>query len=127
MGLKTPLYQQHVDAGARIVDFGGWDMPLNYGSQVDEHHSVRTRAGVFDVSHMTVVDVSGKDARAFLQNLLANNVARLKQAGKALYSCMLNPDGGVVDDGPIALDDPLHFQAPPTAMAGGFRAMNPSR
>ncbi len=110
MGLKTPLYQQHLDAGARIVDFGGWDMPLNYGSQVDEHHSVRTRAGVFDVSHMTVVDVSGKDARAFLQNLLANNVARLKQAGKALYSCMLNPDGGVIDDLIVYFLDDEHYR-----------------
>jgi aminomethyltransferase len=98
MGQKTPLYQQHVDAGARIVDFGGWDMPLHYGSQLDEHHVVRTEAGMFDVSHMTVVDVSGNDARSFLQNLLANDVDRLKEKGKALYTCMLNNDGGVVDD-----------------------------
>jgi len=98
MGEKTPLYQQHVDAGARIVDFGGWDMPLHYGSQLDEHNVVRSAAGMFDVSHMTVVDVTGADACTFLQTLLANDVARLKQAGKALYSCMLNPKGGVVDD-----------------------------
>jgi aminomethyltransferase len=98
MGQKTPLYQQHVDAGARIVDFGGWDMPLHYGSQLDEHNHVRTNAGMFDVSHMTVVDVTGDDACNFLQKLLANDVARLKQPGKALYSCMLNPQGGVVDD-----------------------------
>jgi glycine cleavage system T protein (aminomethyltransferase) len=98
MGQRTPLYQQHVDAGARIVDFGGWDMPLHYGSQLDEHHSVRSNAGVFDVSHMTVVDLEGKDSRAFLQYLLANDIARLKERGKALYSCMLNHRGGVVDD-----------------------------
>ena len=98
MGQKTPLYQQHVDAGARIVDFGGWDMPLHYGSQLDEHHTVRSNAGMFDVSHMTVVDVSGEDASSFLQHLLANDVTRLTQAGKAMYSCMLNDDGGVVDD-----------------------------
>lgn len=98
MGLKTPLYQQHLAAGARLVDFGGWDMPLHYGSQIDEHLSVRSHAGVFDVSHMTVVDISGSDACAFLQKLLANDVARLQQAGKALYSCMLNPAGGVIDD-----------------------------
>ena len=110
MGLKTPLYQQHVDAGARIVDFGGWDMPLNYGSQIDEHHSVRKRAGVFDVSHMTVVDVTGSDARTFLQSLLANDVARLKQAGKALYSCMLNPDGGVIDDLIVYFLDDEHYR-----------------
>lgn len=98
MGLQTPIYQQHVDAAARIVDFGGWDMPLHYGSQIDEHQSVRSHAGVFDVSHMTVVDITGTEARAFLQKLLANDVARLQQAGKALYSCMLNSAGGVIDD-----------------------------
>jgi len=98
MGQRTPLYQQHVDAGARIVDFGGWDMPLHYGSQLDEHHAVRSNAGVFDVSHMTVVDLEGKDSCAFLQYLLANDIARLKERGKALYSCMLNHQGGVVDD-----------------------------
>jgi len=98
MGLKTPLYQQHVDAGARIVDFGGWDMPLHYGSQLDEHHSVRKHAGMFDVSHMTIVDVHGGDATLFLQKLLANDVAKLSKRGKALYTCMLNPTGGVIDD-----------------------------
>lgn len=98
MGKKTGLYQRHVDAGAKLVDFGGWDMPLHYGSQIDEHHVVRTGAGMFDVSHMTVVDVSGPDSQAWLQHLLANDVGRLKKAGKGLYSCMLNPAGGVVDD-----------------------------
>jgi aminomethyltransferase len=98
MGKRTPLYQSHVDAGAKIVDFGGWDMPLHYGSQLEEHHVVRKQAGAFDVSHMTVVDVTGKEATAFLQKLLANDVARLKEEGKALYSCMLNDEGGVVDD-----------------------------
>ena len=98
MGLQTPLYQHHVDAGARMVDFGGWDMPLHYGSQVEEHHAVRQDAGAFDVSHMTIVDITGGDSRAFLQRLLANDVAKLKTRGKALYSCMLNLDGGVVDD-----------------------------
>jgi len=98
MGKRTPLYEQHVDAGARIVDFGGWDMPLHYGSQIDEHHAVRRAAGMFDVSHMTIVDVEGGGAEDFLRHLLANDVARLKQPGKALYSCMLAPDGGVIDD-----------------------------
>ena len=98
MGLKTPLYEQHVDAGARMVDFGGWDMPLHYGSQIDEHHAVRRGAGLFDVSHMTIVDVEGEKARDFLRYLLANDVARLKDPGKALYACMLNPAGGVIDD-----------------------------
>ena len=98
MGNKTPLYQSHIDAGARLVDFAGWDMPINYGSQISEHEAVRTDAGMFDVSHMTVVDVSGASAQAYLQHLLANDVARLGVQGKALYSCMLNADGGVIDD-----------------------------
>jgi aminomethyltransferase len=94
---KTPLHSRHVAAGARMVDFGGWDMPLHYGSQLDEHHAVRADAGMFDVSHMTVVDVTGADAEAFLRRLLANDVAKLFP-GKGLYSCMLNESGGVVDD-----------------------------
>ena len=98
MGNKTPLYQCHLDAGAKIVDFAGWDMPINYGSQISEHEAVRGDAGMFDVSHMTVVDVSGGDAKAYLQYLLANDVARLTLTGKALYSCMLNEQGGVIDD-----------------------------
>lgn len=98
MGLKTPLYACHVAAGARIVDFGGWDMPLHYGSQLEEHHAVRRHAGVFDVSHMTIADVEGDGARDYLRRLLANDVAKLETAGKALYTCMLNDAGGVVDD-----------------------------
>ncbi|NNL94780.1 MAG: glycine cleavage system aminomethyltransferase GcvT [Xanthomonadales bacterium] len=98
MPQKTPLYQAHVDAGARMVDFGGWDMPINYGSQIEEHHQVRRDAGMFDVSHMTVVDLHGARCRAFLSYLLANDVAKLKIPGKALYSCMLNDEGGVIDD-----------------------------
>ena len=77
MGLRTPLYELHVALGAKMVDFGGWDMPLHYGSQVEEHHQVRRDCGVFDVSHMTVVDVAGEQATAYLQHLLANDVARL--------------------------------------------------
>lgn len=98
MGSQTPLYACHVEAGARIVDFGGWDMPLHYGSQLEEHHAVRKHAGAFDVSHMTVVDLSGAGAAEFLRRLLANDVARLKEPGKALYSCMLNSAGCVIDD-----------------------------
>jgi len=98
LGDKTPLYGKHVEAGARIVDFGGWDMPLHYGSQIEEHHAVRQHAGMFDVSHMTVVDLRGEMTQAFLRKLLANDVAKLKAEGKALYSCMLTPDGGVIDD-----------------------------
>ena len=98
MGSKTPLYDKHVEAGARIVDFGGWDMPLHYGSQKEEHFAVRERAGVFDVSHMTIVDLSGDRVREFLRKLVANDVAKLENYGKALYTCMLNEDGGVIDD-----------------------------
>lgn len=98
MGLKTPLHASHVAAGARIVDFGGWEMPLHYGSQVEEHHAVRQHAGVFDVSHMTIVDVQGAGAFDFLRRLLANDVAKLEAPGKALYTCMLNEAGGVIDD-----------------------------
>lgn len=98
MGLRTPLYESHLAAGARMVDFGGWDMPLHYGSQIEEHHQVRREAGIFDVSHMGVVDVAGADATAWLQHLLANDVARLGTPGKALYSAMLNPEGGILDD-----------------------------
>ncbi|WP_374979543.1 glycine cleavage system aminomethyltransferase GcvT [Pseudomonas solani] len=98
MGQRTPLYDLHLALGAKMVDFGGWDMPLHYGSQVDEHHQVRTDCGVFDVSHMTVVDVAGSQAQAYLQRMLSNDVERLKTPGKALYSAMLNERGGVVDD-----------------------------
>ena len=98
MGSRTPHYEKHIDAGARIVDFGGWDMPLHYGSQKQEHHAVRRCAGMFDVSHMTIVDLCGDRAREFLQYLVANDVAKLHEYGKALYTCMLNPDGGVIDD-----------------------------
>ena len=98
MGSRTPLYDSHVGAGARIVDFGGWDMPLHYGSQKEEHHAVRRNAGVFDVSHMTIVDLGGDKVREFLRRLVANDVAKLEDYGKALYTCMLNPDGGVIDD-----------------------------
>lgn len=95
---KTPLHDLHVSLNARMVDFGGWDMPINYGSQIDEHHFIRKDAGMFDVSHMTIVDLKGDKVKEFLQKLLANDVDRLKDSGKALYSCMLNEDGGVIDD-----------------------------
>jgi aminomethyltransferase len=99
MTLKaTPLNSAHRAAGAKMVDFGGWDMPVNYGSQIEEHNAVRTDAGMFDVSHMCVVDLEGANVRPFLRALLANNVDKLQVPGKALYSCMLNPEGGVIDD-----------------------------
>ncbi|MFO1493604.1 MAG: glycine cleavage system aminomethyltransferase GcvT [Lysobacterales bacterium] len=95
---QTPLNATHRALGAKMVDFGGWDMPLHYGSQIEEHHVVRRSAGMFDVSHMTVVDLHGARVREFLRYLVANNVDKLKQPGKALYTCMLNERGGVIDD-----------------------------
>jgi aminomethyltransferase len=94
----TPLNATHRALNARMVDFGGWDMPVNYGSQIDEHRAVRTDAGMFDVSHMCVVDFRGERVRAFFEYAIANNVGKLQNAGKALYSCLLNPEGGVIDD-----------------------------
>lgn len=98
MAQQTPLFEQHTQCGARMVDFHGWMMPLHYGSQLDEHHAVRTDAGMFDVSHMTIVDLKGSRTREFLRYLLANDVAKLTKPGKALYSGMLNASGGVIDD-----------------------------
>ncbi len=95
---QTPLHAAHVAAGARMVDFAGWDMPVNYGSQIEEHHAVRRDAGMFDVSHMLSLDLAGPDATVFLRGLLANDVIKLTVPGKALYSCMLNEHGGVIDD-----------------------------
>src|SRR5690348_15205071 len=98
MGRKTPLFSLHQELGARMVDFGGWDMPVQYSSQIGEHHAVRRAAGVFDVSHMCVVDLTGARVRAFLEHLIANDVGKLRVRGKALYSCLLNEQGGVLDD-----------------------------
>ncbi|WNO61332.1 glycine cleavage system aminomethyltransferase GcvT [Rheinheimera sp. MMS21-TC3] len=98
MANTTALHAKHIEAGAKMVDFFGWDMPINYGSQIEEHHAVRTDAGMFDVSHMTTIDINGADSRAFLRYLLANDVAKLTVPGRALYSGMLNEAGGVVDD-----------------------------
>lgn len=98
MTKQTPLHGQHQAAGARLVDFAGWDMPLHYGSQLQEHHFVRQSAGMFDVSHMGIVDVLGTGAREFLRYLLANDVDKLAHRGKALYTCMLNDNGGIIDD-----------------------------
>lgn len=98
MGQQTSLYSKHIESGGKMVPFAGWDMPLHYGSQIEEHHQVRQDAGVFDVSHMVVTDICGKQASDFLRYLLANDVAKLKIPGKALYSCMLNETGGIVDD-----------------------------
>lgn len=95
---QTPLYAAHLDAGAKMVDFHGWDLPLHYGSQIAEHHAVRKDCGMFDVSHMTVVDVLGAGGRLFLRNLLANDVDKFEHPGEALYACMLNEHGGIIDD-----------------------------
>jgi aminomethyltransferase len=107
--MQTPLHPQHVALGGKLVPFAGWKMPLHYGSQIEEHHAVRTHWGLFDVSHMTVVDVEGDAAEAYLRRLLANDVARL-EAGKALYSCMLAEDGGVLDDLIVYLRAPGRYR-----------------
>jgi aminomethyltransferase len=110
MTRKTPLNDQHRALGAKMVDFGGWDMPIHYGSQLEEHHAVRRDAGMFDVSHMTVVDLTGNRCRDFLRYLLANNIDKLKRPGRALYTCMLNTAGGVIDDLIVYFLDEQHFR-----------------
>lgn len=97
MGQRSPLFAAHEQAGGKMIDFAGWDMPLHYGSQLEEHKAVREKAGLFDVSHMTAVDIEGTDSRLFLRRLLANDIDRLDE-GTALYSAMLNENGGVIDD-----------------------------
>ncbi|EMH6405289.1 glycine cleavage system aminomethyltransferase GcvT [Providencia rettgeri] len=95
---QTTLYDEHIACGAKMVDFHGWMMPLHYGSQINEHNFVRTEAGMFDVSHMTIVDLHGEGCRDFLRYLLANDINKLTEQGKALYTGMLNASGGVIDD-----------------------------
>lgn len=95
---RTILFETHQKAGAKLVDFGGWEMPVNYGSQIEEHIATRTNCGIFDVSHMAAVDVIGKDAKSFLEKVVANNVNKLKNNGQALYGCLLNEHAGVIDD-----------------------------
>ncbi len=110
MANKTVLFNKHLESNAKMVDFHGWDMPINYGSQIEEHHAVRQDAGMFDVSHMTVVDVTGAQACDFLRKLLANDVAKLKVPGKALYGGMLNHEGGVIDDLITYYLDDTHYR-----------------
>lgn len=98
MSKRTALYDEHLAAGGKMVDFAGWQMPLNYGSQIAEHQAVREGAGMFDVSHMTVVDVAGAGARDFLRRLVANDIDKLAEVDRALYGALLNEAGGVIDD-----------------------------
>lgn len=107
---RTPLYESHLAAHGKIVDFAGWEMPINYGSQIDEHHAVRKDAGMFDVSHMCALDLTGADATRWLRHLLANDVAKLTIPGKALYSCMLNDEAGVIDDLIVYYFSAQHFR-----------------
>ena len=110
MSKKTPLFEEHQKAHAQWIDFHGWHLPLHYGSQLEEHLSVRRDAGMFDVSHMTIVDLLGAGGRQFLRDLLANDVDKLKHAGQALYSCMLAPNGGVLDDLIVYQRAPDHYR-----------------
>jgi aminomethyltransferase len=98
MVAKTHLYARHLTLGAKMVDFHGWSMPLHYGSQLEEHHAVRKNSGIFDVSHMTVIDILGAGGRQFLRKLLCNDVDSLQHVGRALYSCLCNEHGGIIDD-----------------------------
>ncbi len=110
MGKRTELYEQHLAMGAKMVDFAGFDMPLHYGSQLEEHHQVRQAAGLFDVSHMVVVDILGTGAREYLRYILANDVDKMQHRGKALYSCMLNDQGGIIDDLIVYFLEPEHYR-----------------
>jgi aminomethyltransferase len=94
---RTPLFDSHVAAGGKMVDFAGWEMPINYGSQIEEHHAVRKDAGMFDVSHMCALDLAGPGSLPYLRHLLANDCTKLTLSGKALYSAMLTPEAGVID------------------------------
>ena len=107
---RTSLFESHLAAHGKMVDFAGWEMPINYGSQIDEHHAVRKDAGMFDVSHMCALDLTGSDATRWLRHLLANDVAKLTTPGKALYSCMLNEQAGVIDDLIVYYFSPDHFR-----------------
>ncbi|WER50958.1 glycine cleavage system aminomethyltransferase GcvT [Cupriavidus sp. WKF15] len=108
--LRTPLYERHRFMHARMADVGGWSLPVAYGSQIEEHHTVREDAAMFDVSHMCVIDIRGVDVRRFLGKLLANDIGKLKSPGKALYSCMLNEEGGVIDDLVVYYLDDEYFR-----------------
>jgi aminomethyltransferase len=110
MSNTTPLYDTHVQNGAQMVDFAGFQMPMRYHSQIEEHHAVRNDAGMFDVSHMLPIDVCGDAAGTFLRRLLANDVAKLKQDGKALYTCMLNQQGGILDDMLVYRLSAVHYR-----------------
>ncbi len=110
MPQRTPLYADHLAANARMVDFSGWEMPIHYGSQIEEHHAVRRDAGLFDVSHMCAVDVAGADAARFLRHLLANDIAKLTTPGRALYSCLLNEHGGIIDDLIVYFFTPTNYR-----------------
>lgn len=110
MGKRTPLYDTHVRARAKLVDFAGWDMPIHYGSQLEEHFHVRRDAGMFDVSHMLAIDLTGEEVTRLLAHLLANDIAKLQLTGRALYSCMLNPAGGVIDDLIVYYFNPEHYR-----------------
>ena len=107
---RTSLFASHLACHGKMVDFAGWEMPINYGSQIDEHHAVRKDAGMFDVSHMCALDLTGADATRWLRHLLANDVAKLTTPGKALYSCMLNHEAGVIDDLIVYYFSPEHFR-----------------
>src|SRR3990167_1171745 len=95
---KTALYDMHLTLGAKMIAFHDWSMPLHYGSELKEHEAVRTDAGMFDVSHMTIVDILGAGGRQFLRKILTNDIDKLQHIGRALYSCLCNEHGKILDD-----------------------------
>jgi aminomethyltransferase len=105
---RTPLYERHVALGAKVIDFGGWAMPVQYSSILEEHRAVRERVGLFDVSHMGEIDFLGKGAREAVQRVVTNDVGRLTDGG-ALYTCTCRDDGGIVDDCIVYRHGPEHY------------------
>lgn len=97
MGLRTPMYDLHVALGAKMVDFNEWELPLHYGSQIEEHNQVRQDCGVFDISHLTITDITGSQACAFLQKMLCSDVAQLS-AKQMCFSLFLTEDAGIIDE-----------------------------
>ena len=93
----TPLNPEHKHLKAEMINFYNWEMPIHYGSQIQEHHAVRENCGIFDVSHMGIVDITGPDAKQFLRYLLANDIEK-RTDNSAMYTCMLNNNGGIIDD-----------------------------
>ena len=95
---KTPLHNAHIQLGAKMVNFSNWEMPISYSSLIEEHNAVRTSAGIFDVSHMSVFDFDGDNQVAFFKKIFANDIKKIYKDNKAIYGALLNEEGGILDD-----------------------------